>query len=117
MDEWNTMVQDAQKDKLTFIDFENKQASFDIVIDTVCHFARFLRRSSHYWKGVKFALKDSGVYIGWNDSKNLDRKERRLHHISAEFIFLMTIRSLFKLATFRVGKTGKIVQMVIRLHR
>ena len=83
IDEWNTMVQDAPKDKLTFIDFDcNEEPD---IHENVCRkqtrpyvIFLFLFGGRRIIKGVKFALKDNGVYIGWNDSKNLDRKERRL---------------------------------------
>ncbi len=98
--EWDELVQNAPKSTLTFMDFDKgeepdivqnvcndwtmhlqtKEACFDYVIDTVCHFAVLLRRSKHYWNGVKFALKEDGEYIGWNDaqSQNLKGEQRRL---------------------------------------
>lgn len=96
MDEWNELVQNAPKESLTFLDFDKNEEpdihenvcndwkprlrqTYSYVIDTICHFDVKVRRYENYWEGVKFALKEDGVYIGWNDAKGIKEKlERRL---------------------------------------
>jgi len=104
IDEWNDLVQNAPKDALTFLDFDKNEEpdirenvcndwrphlqnraasySYDYVIDTICHFDVKVRRYSNYWEGVKCALKEDGVYIGWNDAKGIKDKQQRKLRLS-----------------------------------
>lgn len=104
LDEWNNLVQNASKDSLTFLDFNIKEEpdihenvcndwrplikiKYDYVIDTICHFDVNVRCYSNYWKGVKFALKDDGVYLGWNDDvskQHLEKEKRQLRIFKAD---------------------------------
>lgn len=89
MEEWDSLVQNAPRESLTFLDFDLEERpdihehigndwkrhlthaeTYDIVIDAVTHMSLHERGTSNYWDGVMYALKENGIYIGWDPSQN-----------------------------------------------
>ena len=85
--EWNMLVQDADKETLTFLDCQEEEEpdivecagndwtknitephSYDYVIDSITHLRISERSMKQYWDSIKYSLKSEGVYIGWNDA-------------------------------------------------
>lgn len=95
LEEWNALVQDVSKETLTFLDFCKEEEpdiwenmgndwchqihepySYDFVVDATSPLASLYRRSKYYWEGVKHALKDDGVLLGWNDDPKAGRRAK-----------------------------------------
>lgn len=103
LEEWNHLVQNAKKENLVFLDFDENEEpdilenigndwsksiphhhlTFDVIIDAVSPAAGALkcRTTDNYWNSVKYALKDDGLYIGWNDDPQLSNSDRTKRHI------------------------------------
>lgn len=121
--DWKILVQDAPKENLLFLDFSKVEEpdiwenvanpwsqyialphSYDFVIDAISHLATTYRKSKHYWEGVKYSLKDDGIYIGWNDhphTHNIDRfvrlKQSELDsHIALTYDTLITPKKRYQ---------------------